>query len=243
MPGVFVTGTQDGVGKTAVACGMLGALRERGLRVAPFKPVEPGWSGPEGSWPPDVTALRAASGMQLRLEEIAPYVLKEPMVPVLAADRAGRTIDVKFLDRAYESLAQRSDLVVLDACGGLATPLRRDPWFTMADLAFNWGMPVLIVCPAGPAGVNQAVLTAEYARRKGLTILGLLVNGMPDEASHPDRANPEVIAAMCGIPLLGALPRRPDVDVAAGRWQPMVGLVGKGMDLWRIQSLAKVAAR
>ncbi|MFO1533768.1 MAG: dethiobiotin synthase, partial [Thermoplasmatota archaeon] len=219
MAGIFVTGTDTGVGKTAVACGILGAMRERGVRVAGFKPVESGFSGPETAWPNDAAALNAAAGMRLRREEVVPYVLREPLAPAVGAQRESVLLDLKVLDRAYESLAARSQLVVVEGAGGLAVPLLRDPWFTMADLAFTWGLPLVVVCRPGLGTINHTVLTVEYARRKGVSILGLVVNGFPDDPGVAERTNPEVIAAMTGVPLLGVLPKRPDVDIEAGRWQ------------------------
>lgn len=241
MPGIFVTGTDSGVGKTAVACGILGALRERGIQAAPLKPVECGWDGAAGSWPKDAAALQAASGLHLRREEVAPYVLREALAPAVAAQRDSLMLDIKVIDRAYENLAQRSRLVVVEGTGGLAEPLLRDPWFTMGDLAFTWGMPLVIVCRSGPGTINHAVLTVEYARRKGLSILGLVVNDFPESPDVAERMNPEIISSMTGLPLLGVLPHRPDVDIAAGRWQGMVPVVSKSMDLWRIQNLASAA--
>ncbi|MES2154529.1 MAG: dethiobiotin synthase [bacterium] len=241
MPGIFVTGTDTGVGKTAVACGILGALRERGIQAAPFRPVESGWQGPSASLPPDAAALLAASGMRLRREEVVPYVLSEAIAPAVGAQRDGIHIDLTVLERAYESLTKRGQLVVVEGTGGLAVPLLRDPWFTMADLAFTWGLPLVIVCRASLGTINHTVLTVEYARRKGLSILGLVVNDYPDDPTIAERMNPEVIASMTGLPVLGVLPHRPDVDIGAGRWQGMVPAVARNIDLWRIQNLAAPA--
>ncbi len=238
MPGIFITGTDRKVGKTAVACGILGALRERGIQASPFKPVESGWGGVAGSWPHDAAALHAASGLHLRREEVVPYVLPDPIAPAVGAERAGIHIDLKVLERAYNSLGARSQLVVVEGAGGLAVPILRDPWFTMADLAFTWGLPLIIVCRPDLGTINHTVLTVEYARRKGLAILGLVVNDFPEQPGIAERTNPEVIAAMTGLPLLGVLPHRPDVDIEGGRWQGMVASVAKNIDLWRIQNLA-----
>src|ERR1044071_3843313 len=235
MPGIFITGTDRGVGKTAVACGILGALRERGIQAAPLKPVECGWTGAAGSWPKDAALLQAASGMHLRREEVAPYVLRDPLSPALAAQRDGVVLDVKLIERAYDSLAQRARLVVVEGTGGRAEPILREPWFTMADLAFTWGMPILIVTRAGAGSINHTMLTVEYARRKGLSMLGLVVNGYPDDPGVAERASPEARRWRAGRGVRGGLPRGAGAAPPAGRWQGMVPLVSKGIDLWRIQ--------
>ncbi len=99
-------------------------------------------------------------------------------------------------------------------------------------------MPIVIVCRPGLGTINHSVLTAEYARRKGLAILGLIVNGYPEKPGAAEQTNPQVIASMTGVPLLGVVPYRPDVDIDAGKWQGMVPAVSKALDLWRIQNLA-----
>jgi dethiobiotin synthetase len=201
--------------------------------------VESGWDGPEGSWPHDAAALHAAAGWRLRREEVVPYVLREALAPAVGAPHENVAIDLKVLDRSYEHLAAQADLVVVEGSGGLAVPLLRDPFFTMADLAFSWGLPVLIVARAGLGTINHTVLTAEYARRRGLQVLGLVVNGFPEHPGTAERTNPEILTSMTGLPLLGTLPHRPDVDIDAGRWHAMVPLAEEHLDLWRIQALAK----
>jgi dethiobiotin synthetase len=241
MPGILLTGAR-GVGKTAVACGILGALRERGIKALPFKPVE---TGRAGSGLADAVALRMACGVPLRNEEITPYGLPDALAPVLAAERAGTDIDLKVLERSYEALATRSDLVVVETDGGLAAPMRRDPWFTYADMAFNWGLPIIFVAAPDAAGLEHTVLTVEYARRKGLSLLGIIVNGMPEGgvgAAAAERGTSETLGAMTGLPMLGVIPKRPEIDPASGKWQSMVHLA-RGLDLWRIQNLARPLAR
>ena len=67
MRGLFVTGTDTGVGKTVVAASILAALRERGERVAAFKPVLTGTDEPaDADWPPDDVLLAGAAGMRTR---------------------------------------------------------------------------------------------------------------------------------------------------------------------------------
>lgn len=239
MPGLFVTGTDTGVGKTAVACGILAALRSRGVRAAPFKPVETGHLCAADGWTSDGAALRAASGLLLRPEEVVPYAFPEPLAPAVAAGLHGATIELARLDKGYEALERQAPLVLVEGAGGLAVPLRKDPWFTMGDLAAHWALPVLVVARAGVGTVNHTMLTIEYARRRGLHVLGVVVNGASAEPTIAERSNPEIIAQMAGVPLLGVLPQRSDVDVAAGNWRGMVESVERHLDLWRIQSILR----
>jgi dethiobiotin synthetase len=223
-----VTGTDAGVGKTAVACGILAALRARGVRAAPFKPVEAGHAPLADGWTADGAALRAASGLLLRPEEVVPYPTLE-----------GAAVDLNRLDKGYEAMERQGQMVVVEGAGGLAVPMRKDPWFTMGDLAAHWALPVLIVARPGGGTVNHTMLTVEYARRRGLQVLGVVLNGASAEPTVAERSNPETIAQMAGVPVLGVLPQRGDVDIAAGQWQGMAESVERSLDLWRVQAILR----
>lgn len=235
--GLFVTGTDTGVGKTAVSAGLLAALRRRGVRVAAMKPAETGWGGAAGTWPPDGACLARAAGLRLPREQVVPYVLAEPLAPAVAADRAGVSIDLARLQAAYAALAQEYDLVLVEGAGGLAVPLTGA--LTMADLAAAWRLPVLVVARPGLGSINHTVLTVEYARAKGVRIVGVVINGYPDTPGVAEATNPAVIAALTGVPLLGVLPHRPEVDVQSGRTEPMTAAVEHCLDLEPILALRK----
>ena len=235
-----MTGTDTGVGKTAVAAGILAVLREEGLRAAPFKPVESGHDGPEGSWPPDARALHAASGLALRRDEVVPYVLREPLAPLVGARRDGVRIDLPRLDHAFADLERRFDLVIVEGAGGLAVPVDKET--SMADLAKRWDLPVLIVARAGLGSINHTVLTVEYARSKGLHVTGVVVNGYPPDPGVAEETNPAVIRGMTGVPVLGILGWRSEVDIEAGRWVGMADEVRRRMDLGPVRGLLEAEA-
>lgn len=209
--GLFVTGTDTGVGKTTVAAGLLLALRQRGIRAGALKPAETGWEG--GGWPPDGAALAAAAGLPLPREQVVPYAFAEPLAPAVAARRAGVTIDPAVLDAAYGALASRYPLVLVEGAGGLAVPLTGE--LTMAGLAARWHLPLLVVARAGLGTINHTVLTVSYARQHGLRVLGVVINGYPEHPGPAEETNPGVIAAMAGVPILGRIPSLPRPDAAA----------------------------
>lgn len=235
-----MTGTDTAVGKTAVAAGILAVLREEGLRVAPFKPVESGHDGPVSSWPPDAACLRSASALALRRDDVVPFVLREPLAPLVGARREGVHIDLARLDDAFEALQRRFDLVVVEGAGGIAVPL--DTENGMADLALRWKLPVLVVARAGLGTINHTTLTVAYAQAKGLEVLGVVVNGYPDDPGVAEKTNPHVIAQMTGVPVLGILARRDDVDVEAGTWSGMAEEVRRKMDLGPLRRLVEPKA-
>ena len=139
MRGLFVTGTDTGVGKTFIACGLAGALRARGLRVGVMKPIETGCArrGDDALHPADATALIEAAGSRADIATVCPYRFADPLAPDEAASRAGTRIDpILILDRlrAVESAA---DETLVEGAGGLLVPIAGR--YTMAVLARRHG--------------------------------------------------------------------------------------------------------
>src|SRR5438876_5709543 len=102
--GIFITGTDTGVGKTFFACGLAALLRESGYRVGVMKPAETGCAERDGKlFPDDAIRLKEASGCQMPLETICPYQFSEPLAPSVAAERKGVRIDIDRLSDLYQT--------------------------------------------------------------------------------------------------------------------------------------------
>lgn len=229
MRGIFVTGTDTGVGKTVVAAGLARLLARRGVPVGVLKPVETGWDGEPGTWPPDGAMLARAAGVEVPVEAVVPCFYPEPLAPLVAARRAGRPVDLAAIRAAYRRVEASGAFALVEGVGGLAVPLCEG--YAVADLAAEWGLPLLVVARPGLGTLNHSVLTVEYARRRGLRVLGLVVNGRdPDTRDVAERTNPAVLEELCGVPVLGVVPRRPAIrdpeDAAAA--------VQAGLDLDRL---------
>lgn len=155
--GLFVTGTDTGVGKTRVAVALIQALRARGLRVAAMKPVSAGHV--PGELNEDVLALLQASNVSADVHDVNPYAFAEPIAPHIAAALAGARIELDVIAAAYSRLAAVADVVVVEGAGGWRAPLneRQD----MADLAQRLGLPVVLVVGLRLGCLNHALLTAE----------------------------------------------------------------------------------
>src|SRR5690606_6029361 len=130
--GIFITGTDTGVGKTFVAASMAAYLRQRGHRVGVMKPAETGCPERSGVLiPEDATRLKEASGCAEPIEKICPYRFAEPLAPSIAAERAGRKIDVDLLLATYGEISAEHDVTLVEGAGGLMVPLL--PSYTFAD--------------------------------------------------------------------------------------------------------------
>ncbi|MGE5320599.1 MAG: dethiobiotin synthase [Hyphomicrobiaceae bacterium] len=160
--GLFVTGTDTGVGKTRVAVALIRNLRARGLRVAAMKPVSAG--NVPGELNEDVVALLQAANVDADVRDVNPYALAEPIAPHIAAELTGERIELDVIAAAYARLAAAADVVVVEGAGGWRVPLNEHE--DMADLALRLGLPVVLVVGLRLGCLNHALLTAESIARR-----------------------------------------------------------------------------
>jgi dethiobiotin synthetase len=155
--GLFVTGTDTGVGKTRVAVALIHALRTHGLRVAAMKPVSAGAA--PGELNEDVVALMQAANVDADVRDVNPYAFAEAIAPHIAAESLGVRIELDVIAEAYARLAATADVVVVEGAGGWRVPLNGHK--DMADLARRLGLPVVLVVGLRLGCLNHALLTAE----------------------------------------------------------------------------------
>ena len=211
--GLFVTGTDTGVGKTRVAAGLCRAFAARGSRVAAMKPVASGCTAsPQGLRNGDALALLGAINVPASYAEVNPYAFAAPIAPHLAAREAGAHIDLECIDRAYAQLAARADVMVVEGIGGWLVPL--DERHSVADLAARWRLDVILVVGMRLGCLNHALLTAEAIERRGLRLRGWVANAFEP---HFERLRDHVSALgeRLAAPCLGALPFDPDTTAEA----------------------------
>ncbi len=221
MAGLFITGTDTGVGKTFVARGIASVLRARGRRVGVLKPIETGCGAAIDRQPADALALRAAAGSNLPLDRICPYQLDAPLAPDVAARLENVRIDPAVVAAAFRALDRDHDFTLVEGAGGLLVPIRDR--YTMADLASELGLPVLVVVDSKLGAINHALLTLEAAAARGLSVRGYVLN----HASAADEAaatNASVLARCTDVACLGTI-----------NWTPMAerdpgGIVEPALD-------------
>ena len=171
MKGLFITGTDTGVGKTFVACALVRAARAAGHRVFAFKPIETGCVG-LGS---DQAALAEAAGSVPR----GTYRLELAAAPWVAAQASGVDIDLALIGREFQVGAAAADRVVVEAAGGWRVPLTRQS--DTAELARICALPVVVVARAGLGTINHSLLTIEAIRRDGLVVDSVVLSIRPDD--------------------------------------------------------------
>lgn len=200
-PGIFVSGTDTGVGKTVVTTTLVRGLRARGIAAGAMKPIETG-VGPAG--PADARALLAAAGGADPLEDVCPQRFALPAAPTVAARAEGRSVDLGAVEAAYARLRARHDWLAVEGAGGLLVPAAEG--VTMADLALRLGLPVLIVARAALGTINHTRLSVEAARARGLEVRGVVISHAGGPLSDADAANLEELRREPDAPLLGEVP-------------------------------------
>lgn len=225
--GIFITGTDTGVGKTLVACGIAALLRESGYKVGVMKPAETGCEERDGKlFPQDAFYLKEASGCAEPLEKICPYRLKEPLAPSVAAERSGVKIDIGHIETIYNELSSKNDITIVEGAGGLLVPLL--PHYTHADLAKLLNIPLLVVAANRLGAINHLLLTLEHASRLGLRVLGYVFNCLSSEPSLAADTNREALLSLTAVPCLGEIPY---IEGLEGKRSSLADLFEEKLDL------------
>ena len=203
--GVFVTGTDTGVGKTVASCALLHALAKAGIRAHPFKPVAAGAVQRGEHWAnEDTLALIAAAGLGAEaIERVTPVLLKEALAPSIAADYEGRVIDIETVRAAFDQLD--ADYVVAEGVGGFMVPLTTET--DSVDLCRALSLPVVLVVGMRLGCLNHALLTMHAIDEAGLRFAGWIANEIDPNMAAAEE-NLEILRARLHAPLLGRLPHR-----------------------------------
>ena len=199
--GLFVTGTDTGVGKTEVGRAGIAQLRRAGLSVSVMKPIETG-VGPEG--PLDALALRDAAGVDDDLEVVCPLQFSLPAAPNVAAEDEGREVDLPLILDRYETLRKSRDFTWVEGAGGLLVPVNNE--MSMADLAKALSLPVLLVARASLGTINHTLLSLAEIDRQGLECVGVVISHSAEPTSPADLKNLSALRQLLGPRLLAELP-------------------------------------
>lgn len=208
MKGVLITGTDTGVGKTLVGCGLAAVLSTQGKTVGVMKPCETGCALREGNlYPDDAARLAAFARSTLALERVCPYRFAPPVAPSVAAAMSGTAIEPEHLVTIYHEIVARSDFVIVEGAGGLLVPLAGR--YTFADLAQDLGLPLLVVVGSKLGVLNHTMLTLRYAQMQAIPLVGYIVNHPTRGTDDAIQTNVQTLAQLTDIPCLGVLPFTP----------------------------------
>ena len=234
MNGLFITGTDTDIGKTALSALLLAELRRRGINAAPMKPAQTGCGeegfrpgaldlGADGSHPepkaqslfsiPDLDYSLAMAGMEVDPEtykNMAPYTFKPACSPHLAAEMDKTEIDISEIVIAARTLAKSYDFIIAEGAGGIMVPLNRRE--LMLDLMQALRFPIVIAARPGLGTINHTLLSIRALRSDGLDIAGVvLVASTPGEPGFVEEDNRATIEQFGKVPILGTIPYCPQL--------------------------------
>ena len=155
----------------------------------------------------DPFVLWEAAGRPATVEEVCPQRFSAPLAPHLAARAEGKEVDVELLRGGIDFWRDRSDIILVEGIGGLMSPVSDDEY--VADLAHDFGFPLVVVAPNTLGVINQTLQTLITAStfRDGIDVAGIVLNdGAKDSRPHPaTQSNASELAARCIPPILATV--------------------------------------
>jgi len=229
--GIFITGTDTGIGKTIVSAAIIRALIKKGIKVGAMKPMETGCTKTEDrSLPPNVfiwgqktdVKLLPSDGMFLKemaemddtIDLIVPIRYEYPLAPMVAAKLEDRPINLDLAFRAYNILSEKYEFMVVEGAGGLLVPITKlkiqnskFKTYFFSDLIKDLKLPIIVVARPSLGTINHTLLTVREAERCGLEVAGIIINySRPPENTAAEKTNPEVLRELCPAPVLSEIP-------------------------------------
>ena len=200
----FITGTDTNVGKTLIAAGLLIAAKKKGLTTAALKPVAAGCEKTAGGLRnDDALLLQSVITQQLDYDQINPYALEAAIAPHIAAQQEKRSLSVDRLSGFCRGVLSSANFTLMEGAGGWRVPINARE--TLADLAKNLQLPVILVVGVRLGCINHALLTFEAIVRDGLPVAGWIANCI--DAEMPAlQENIESLRARLAAPCLGVVP-------------------------------------
>lgn len=226
--GIFITGTDTGVGKTIVSAAIIRALIKKGIKVGAMKPAETGCartevrsqksdvrSENESLIPSDGMFLKEMAEMDDSIDMITPIRYEEPLAPMVASELEKIPVEINNIFDAYNVLSKKYDFMVVEGVGGLLVPILKrqeakdkgQKVYFVADLIKDLELPVIVVARPTLGTINHTLLTVNYALREGINVFGVIINfNNPPENSLAEKTNPDVLKELCPVPVIGILP-------------------------------------
>ncbi len=199
----FITGTDTEVGKTFISVGLVSLLQQQGYTTVGMKPIASGCEWLDGQWKnEDALALIKQSQADLAYSLINPYAFEPAIAPHIAAEREGVTLSLAKIKHSYELIAEQADAVIVEGAGGWYVPLNTES--TMADLAVELQLPVILVVAIKLGCINHALLTVAAIEQQGLKLAGWVANHVAEQSESTEMI--ETLTSRIDAPCLGVVP-------------------------------------
>lgn len=204
--GLFITGTDTGVGKTVVTAAIMAYSQRYRGRTGVMKPIETEVDSKcSSSANSDALFLMECGGINDALAEICPIRLKPAASPFQAALIENRSIQPETILSAYRTLLKKYDWMLVEGIGGVRVPITRD--YGVVDLMRDLGLPTVVVARYQLGTLNHTLMTLNTLKQNGIPVRGVVFNQTEPEAPDAiEQDQPRLIEELSGIQVLGKFP-------------------------------------
>ncbi len=204
--GLFITGTDTGVGKTLIAGAIAKILSQTGKTIGVFKPVATGCKKIKGKLiSEDAEFLADCANSEFPLDIVNPVTFKTPAAPLVCQIAENKKVDLKKITAAYKRICQKSDFVIVEGIGGIKVPITSK--LDVLGVAKLFNLPVVIVARSKLGTINHTLLTINAVRRSGLLLAGLIINGYDEKTKdYAEKTNAAIIKEVGKIKFITVVP-------------------------------------
>jgi dethiobiotin synthetase len=210
MKSFFITGTDTGIGKTAITCAIANLMRSSGMDVGVMKPFATGIQQKNGFKSEDVTLLAKYARVSDPEELINPYFFPVPASPYTASKKLGKTIDIGLALSEFEKLQSVHDVVLVEGIGGIMTPILKD--YVVADLIKDFNLDAIIVAGTKIGTINHTLLTLDSCKKYGVRTAGLIINGVDKDGYDAQDLKADLVS-LSGVDVLCTVPNVQDGNI------------------------------
>lgn len=219
MKGIFVTGTDTGVGKSIITGFLAKYLREKGYKVVTQKWVQTG-----SRFSADINLHLKIMGISKGaikddLDCVCPYVFKLPASPHLAAKVENKKIKIAKIKKSFKLLSSKFDFVIVEGVGGALVPIGGK--HLLIDIVKELSLPVLVVAQNKLGAINHILMTIEALKYRKIKILGIFFNNCKGQNRLVLKDNPDIIRKMTKQNILGVLPWNKRLDLLYKKFLPI----------------------
>lgn len=204
MKAYFITGTDTGIGKTAITAGLAGSMRKLGVNVGVMKPIATGIPQKTGLKSSDVSILVEASGTKDSEDLINPVFLPIPTSPYDATKLLSVSVDMSLISTKFTKLCSMHDVLLVEGIGGMMTPITKN--FFVADMIKTMEIETIIVTRATLGTLNHTIMTYKMCKDYNIKVKGLVINNFDEKGTAAEKNAPITLHEITGFDILGVVP-------------------------------------
>ncbi|HSF28137.1 MAG TPA: dethiobiotin synthase [Nitrosopumilaceae archaeon] len=225
MKAYFITGTDTGVGKTAITGGLAGSMRKLGVNVGVMKPIASGTPQKMGFKSSDVNIIVEASGTKDSEDLINPVFLPVPTSPYDATKLLSLFVDMPLIFTSFAKLLSVHDVLLVEGIGGIMTPITKN--FFVVDMIKAMNIETIIVTRSTLGTLNHTMMTYQLCKDYDIKVKGLVINNFDEKGTAAEKNAPITLHEITGLDILGVVPFIKDYD----KIDTMIEMVGKKLDI------------